>query len=455
MGALFVVFVVALIYLGIFLYSSVRNYVASAPIPIFDDPPAVFRAAIKTPTPVQPVRAAGDTTPAPLVAPDPERLERINVLLLGVDQRPSQKGATRTDTMILLTVDPASKTAGILSIPRDLWVRIPTIGYNKITAAHYYGDFNNYPGGGPALAMKTVEKELGVRPHYYVKVNFAGFEKVIDQIGGIDLYVENTINDPKYPDHNYGYDPLYIRAGHHHFDGEMALKYARTRHGSSDFARMTRQQQVIEAVLRQVLDTDQLDTLIKNAPALYQSLQDTVKTDMPLSVMLRLAPLVREIKLDDVQKVIIDQSMTQSFQAENGAAALLLLRDKARPAISAVFHTSPTVDTAQLDVFNGLAAENAGLVIHNGTPTGSLAARTAAFLRDQGFRIIQYGPVDTGRFDYARTVIIDYTGNPNTVRELQRLLDLTDDQIEYDPKADSQVDVKIILGADYALLATP
>ena len=455
MGILLAVFVAALIYLGIFLYTSVRHYVASAPIPIFDDPPPVLKVAIKTPTPVQPVRAAGDATPVPLIVPDPEGLEQINILLLGVDQRPSEKGATRTDTMILLTVDPASKTAGMLSIPRDLWARIPTVGYNKITTAHYYGDHYDYPGGGPALAMKTVEKEFGVRPHYYVKVNFAGFERIIDQIGGIDIYVEKTINDPKYPDHNYGYDPLYIPAGHHHFDGQMALKYARTRHGSNDFARMARQQQVIEAVIQQVLDTDQLDTLIKNAPALYQSLQDAIKTDMPLSAMLKLAPLVREIKLDDVQKIVIDQSMTQSFRAENGAAALLLLRDKVRPAINAMFHTPSPVDTTQLEVLSGVAAENAGLVIHNGTPTGSLAARTAVYLRKQGFRIIQYGPVDTGHFDYARTIIVDYTGNPNTVRELQRLLNLTDSQIEYEPKADSQVDIKIILGADHRLPTTP
>jgi LCP family protein required for cell wall assembly len=455
MGVLFVTFVVALVYLGVFLYTSVRNFVASASLPVFDDPPPILKVAVKAPTPVQPLRAAGDATPVRPILPDPERLERINVLLLGVDQRPGREGPTRTDTMILLTVDPASKTAAMLSIPRDLWVRIPTVGYNKITTAHYYGDFYDYPGGGPALTMKTVEKELGVRPHYYVTVNFAGFERIIDQIGGIDIYVEKTINDPKYPDHNYGYDPLYIPAGQHHFDGEMALKYARTRHGDSDFGRMHRQQQVIEAVVRQVLGTDQLDTLIRNAPALWQSLQDAVQTDMPLTVILKLAPLAREIKLDDVQKAVMDRSMTQAIKTDTNASALLPLREKIRPIMDALFRTPSVVEEAQLGTLDGVAEENAGLVIHNGTPTGSLAARTAAFLRNQGFRIIQYGPVDTNRFDYARTIITDYTGNPNTVRRLQKLLNLADDQIEYDPRPDNQMDVKIILGADYQLPTTP
>lgn len=455
MGMLFVAFVVALVYLGTFLYTSVRNYVSSMPIPIFEDPPDIFKPLIKTPIPAQPQNAArSGRTPMPPVVPDPERLERVNILVLGVDQRPGQKGATRTDTMILLTVDPATKTAGMMSIPRDLWVRIP--GYNienKITTAHYYGEKQGYPGGGPALAMKTVEKEFGVRPHYYVKVNFVGFEKMIDLIGGIYIDVEKPINDPKYPDHNYGFDPLYIPAGYQHFGGEMALKYARTRHGDSDFGRMRRQQQVIEAVVRRVLDTDQLDTLIPNAPALWQSFQDTVETDMPLDLMLKLAPLAREIKLDEVQKLVIDGSMTQSFRAENGAAALLPLREKIRPAIESMFHTPPAADTTPLETLSGVVAENAGIVIRNGTPTGSLANRTSKYLEAQGFRIISYGIAD--RMDYPRTIIRDYTGNPTTVRQLQYLFNLADDQIEYVPNANSQIDVIIILGADYSLPTTP
>lgn len=448
MGVLFVAFVVALVYLGIFFYTSVRNFVASAPLPIFENPPQVINSLVKTPTPVPQRSEASDTTPIPPIVPDHERLDRVNILLLGVDRRPGEKEATRTDTMILLTVDPASKTAGMLSIPRDLWVRIPTVGYNKITVAHFWGERNDYPGGGPALVMKTVEKEIGVRPHYYVRVNFAGFEKIIDLIGGIDVYVEKPINDPEYPDHNYGFDPLYIPAGHQHFDGEMALKYARTRHADSDFGRMRRQQEVIEAVIRQVLDTDQLDTLIANAPSLWQGFQDAVETDMPLSVMLKLAPLARDIDLDDVHRVVLDHSMTQSFRAENGAAALSLL-DKARPAIAAMFDASSTIDSAQLKVLNGVAAENAGLVVHNGTTIGSLAYRTAKYLQAQGFRIVEYGPVDTGHFDYARTVIIDYTGNPHTLQRLKQLLNLTDPKIEYPALPDSPVDIKIILGADY------
>ena len=101
------------------------------------------------------------------------------------------------------------------------------------------------------------------------------------------------------------------------------------------------------------------------------------------------------------------------------------------------------------DAFAVTAAENAGLVVHNGTTIGSLAYRTAKDLQAQGFRIVEYGPVDTGHFDYVRTVIIDYTGNPHTLQRLKQLLDLSDPKIEYPALPDSPVDIKIILGADY------
>ena len=455
-GVLFMAFVVALFYLGIFLYTSVRNFVASAPLPFFENPPQVLRPSVKTPTPPPIQSMTGATVPVQPVVPDPEQPERVNILLLGADQRPGETGAVRTDTMILLTVNPASKTAGMMSIPRDLWVRIPAYDlYNKITTAYTYGELDDYPGGGPALAMKTVETVFGVRPDYYVKLNFAGFEQIIDQIDGIDIYVEKAIHDPDFPDNNYGYDPLYIEAGLNHFNGKDALKYARVRHIDNDFGRMRRQQQVIEAVVRKVLDTDQLDTLIRNAYPLWRSFQDTVETDMSLEVIIQLASLARKIELDNVQKLVIDLSMTDPITTETKASALVLLPHKAEPAINAMFHTLPSASQSQLETLTGLAIENAELVIHDGTFAGGLASHVAKYLHAQGFRVIQYGPVDTGRFDYERTVIIDYTGNPHTVLELKRLLNLSDPQIEPGLNPDSQIDVKIILGADYKLPTIP
>ncbi|MGD1994499.1 MAG: LCP family protein, partial [Anaerolineae bacterium] len=125
--------------------------------------------------------------------------QRVNVLLLGIDERESEHGPWRTDTMMVLTVDPLTKSGGMLSIPRDLWVPIPGFDHGKINTANYLGDAYDYPGGGPALAMRTVEYNLGVPIHYYVRVNFKAFIELVDMVGGIDVYVEEEIDDPSYP----------------------------------------------------------------------------------------------------------------------------------------------------------------------------------------------------------------------------------------------------------------
>ena len=198
--------------------------------------------------------------PAATPLPQWSGAAQISLLVLGIDERENQSGPWRTDTMIAVTIDPVKLTAAGLSIPRDVWVTIPAIGTEgKINTAHFLGDAENYPGGGPALALATVQAVLNVPMQYYVRVNFAAFEKLIDLIGGIDVDVPYPIDDPLYPDSGYGYEPLYIPAGHIHMDGRLALKYARTRHDAmGDFDRMQRQQQVILAVRDKLVQGDRL-----------------------------------------------------------------------------------------------------------------------------------------------------------------------------------------------------
>jgi LCP family protein required for cell wall assembly len=254
---------------------------------------------------------------------------RVNLLVMGIDQRGSQEGYWRTDTMIILTIDPASQTVGMISIPRDLWV--PIWGYdieNRINTAHYYGDARGYPGGGPALARDTVAYNLGIPIHHYVRLNFTAFERLIDEIGGIDVYVETAINDPLYPDEGIGYDPFYISAGQHHLDGRTALKYARTRHGTSDFARAKRQQQVIMAIRDQIVKLNQLPRLIANGPQILNTLGDSVRTDLSFDQAVQLAQILNAIPLDAYRGAVIDQSYTQPYTTDTGAQVLIPLRDK-------------------------------------------------------------------------------------------------------------------------------
>lgn len=329
-----ILFLTGIFYSGYLFYITIRDTVAYAQIPVLQRPPLTSGYSVP--------RAGGEgdkaqAEPEPL--PCIERQERVNVLLLGIDERSSQRGPWRTDTLIILTVDPATRTAGMLSIPRDLWVPVPGFGENRINTAHFLGDLKGYPGGGPALAKKTVQLNLGIPIHYYLRVNFTGFEKVIDTIGGIDIDVPKEINDPRYPDSNFGYDPLYIPAGHYHMDGELALKYARTRHGSSDFDRIKRQQQVIMAVHERAMQLGLLARLLPRLPQLVNSVGDAIQTDIPLSELWALGQLAREIDRDHVKARAIDPTMTVPITTPKGQEVLWPDREKIRPLIDELFTT--------------------------------------------------------------------------------------------------------------------
>ncbi|MFQ5812778.1 MAG: LCP family protein [Anaerolineae bacterium] len=386
--------------------------------------------------------------------PDWQKKERVNILLLGIDQREGQHGPWRTDTMIVLTIDPENNTAGMLSIPRDLWVSIPGYGEDRINTAHYTGDLKKYPGGGPALAIKTVQYNLGIPIHYYFRVNFSGFVEAIDTIGGIDIYVEEEIDDPLYPDNAYGYDPLYIPAGSQHMDGELALKYARTRHGGSDFDRLRRQQQVIMAVRDKVLRFGILPQLLPKLPELLKTVGDSVQTDLQLDEMLNLVQLASKIDDGHIKAAAIDSSMTEPTTRYNGAQVLIPIRDEIRAVVDEIFAEPAQAAEAEIEADKDkLAAEGARIIVHNGSTVGNLAVQTSAFLKERGLQVVEFGNAE--RFDYPNTILVDYTGKEYTIQYLARLLNISQNNIQPFTGSYSEIDIRLIIGADFQLPTAP
>jgi len=313
--------------------------------------------------------------------------------------------------------------------------------------AHYLGDAREYPGGGPALAKKTVQYNFGVPVNYYVRVDFDGFRKIIDAIGGIDIDVENEIIDDKYPDEYYGYDPLYISAGRQHMDGELALKYARTRHGSSDFDRAKRQQEVLLAVRDKALQLN----LLPKLPELMVLLADTVETDLQPNEILNLAQIGWNIDRDSLRSVVIDQNMTVRHVTPTGADVLLPKRDKIRPLVDEMFASTPvdvpvkvTVQVAQPD---RLAADDARIAVLNGTKNEGLVSEVSTYLRGKGYNIVETGQAD--RNDYAKTIIVDYTGKAFTLEQLTGDIGVPLDEVRPSPNLQSEVDIRVILGEDF------
>jgi LCP family protein required for cell wall assembly len=184
------------------------------------------------------------------------------------------------------------------------------------------------PGYGPQLAMQTVQYNLGIRVHDYLVVDFNTFITIVDAIGGIDIDVPYNISDPEYPDMNYGYDPFYIRAGQHHLDGATALKYARTRHGDSDFGRAERQQQVMYAIRDRVLNLNLLPQLVTQAPTIWNAISSGVSTGLTFDQIIQLIWYLKDLNTENIHTGVINESYTTSYLTPRGES--VLIPDRAR-----------------------------------------------------------------------------------------------------------------------------
>src|SRR5262249_9182944 len=156
--------------------------------------------------------------------------------------------------------------------------------------AHTYGGLEGYPDGedplgGPKLAKKTVELNLGVPIHYWARIDLHGFERAVDMMGGVWVDVEKTIQDDEDPTDDYGTMSIYIPAGRQLLDGRAALQFARTRHGGNDIERGNRQRQMLLAIRQQALQLD----MIRRLPELVDLFQDHFVTDISLEDMVKLA----------------------------------------------------------------------------------------------------------------------------------------------------------------------
>lgn len=291
--------------------------------------PAMAVIALETPTPSLPTFPPPPTPTLDLVIQAWDGNERFTVLLLGLDKRPFDRGtAFRTDSMIIVSIDPKTRSIGMLSVPRDLYVEIPrtavipsSYGIQRINTAYFIGE-TVQPGYGPQLAMQAVQYNLGIRINDYIVYDFQAVIGAIDAIGGLTINVEREIIDYEYPDMNsYGYDPLYISAGVQQMNGDLALKYARSRHGTSDFDRAKRQQKVILAVRDKVLSLNMLPELIIRAPGLWSQLSRHLQSGLSLEQWLRLAVYAKDLSPTAIRTGVIEGPYVQPI-TYNGASVL-------------------------------------------------------------------------------------------------------------------------------------
>lgn len=374
---------------------------------------------------------------------------RINILLLGIDQRTAlnETGPFRTDTMMLVSVNPVAKTAGVLSIPRDLWVNIPGYQPGRINTANALGDANGYPGGGPALAAETVRQTLGMPVDKYILINFDVFLSVVNTVSpdGTEICVREVIDDPHYPDAGFGTIHVHFDPGCQILDAEQLLQYARTRATQgSDFDRAARQQEVLRALRDKVLSVGGIAAFIGQAPALWEDLADSVKTNLTLDEILKLGSLLGEIPKDGIQFGVINNLYVDLASTSSGDQVLVPKLNAMRLLIEQVFNPPRSLSLSELR--SRAEAENASIVVFNNTDVAGLAGQTRDWLAAKGVNIAQVGNVPIP--NNTNTLIHVYTGKTWTARYLASLMGISQDRIE--PGADglTNEDIAIIVGPD-------
>jgi polyisoprenyl-teichoic acid--peptidoglycan teichoic acid transferase len=414
--------------------------------------PAAQAAAPPSGMPSTPAASKDLDKPLQGIGPDGmawDSSSRITILLLGLDHRDwtYDEGPSRTDSMIIVTVDPDSRSVGILSIPRDLWVDIPGYGYGKINTAYFLGEGYAEPGGGAGLAMRTVEEFLGVPVNYYAQIDFTAFEKFIDEIGGIEVEVTEAMTiDPLGPKNKVELDE-----GLHLLNGPQALAYARARNTvGNDFDRAVRQHQVIMAVRDRILSKDMLTTLIQKAPVLYYQLASGVHTNLTLNQIISMAWISHQIPEENIKRGAIDLDHAEAGFSWDGMYILIPQTTEVRMLRDEIFSASGPIQPAPTptsDPGGTMETEQARVAVLNGTYTAGLAAETTTYLSTLGVNVTQTG---NAQEPYELTTIVDYSGKIHTRNYLVDLMDIQSTLVfsSYDPN--SPIDIAIYLGADWA-----
>ncbi len=351
----------------------------------------------------------------------------VNMVVVGLDEDAGRSQTVpHTDTMLVLSIDPATDSVKMLSIPRDTWVNIPGYGPDRINDA--------YADGGTKLLMQTAEGVAQVPIRYYAIVNFNGFQKVIDAIGGVTVDVKRPIYDPTYPAPvGYGYAPLRIPAGVQHMDGKVALEYVRTRHDDplGDLGRNQRQQQVLEALKSQLLSPA---TVIR-LPGFLNALGAAVKTNFPHPDLTYLARIIMTTPKSKQQREGLNyaNNAVSNFTTSGGAEVLLPNWPVIHSITGKLFH-DPRLAGAPVDILNG-------------TGTSGEAASVAAWIHACGFRVGTIG--NAGSSTYNRTEVIRNTNVSGGAFVARMAGDLFQVKPVSRPISGSQAPVVVIVGADW------
>lgn len=387
--------------------------------------------------------------------------ERLNILLIGSDE---QRGGHNTDTLITVSIDPVTKQVAMFSLPRDtVDVPVPPGDAQRVWGRSYRAKINAWfvenrrrrdlwPGNDRQRgynALKAIMGELyDLKIRYFVEVNFDGFKKVVDSVGGVTINVQVPVVDDQFPGTTGRVQRLYIPSGLQHMDGDQALRYARSRHTSTDFDRAARQQRVLLS-LREQADPQ---TLIPRLPELVAALKSAVRTDVPIDQLDELLGLASQVDTANIRSFVFAPPLYSRDTCQDARGCVVIPNiSRIKQAVKNAFSGDPRDEALR----QTLAAEGGRVWVMNGTNTTNRGARLAAYLEYHGLDASAPRGKPEGGVP-ARTVITVYNGAETdltaTIAYLESVFDVKV-KTANDPKV--TVDVVITIGRNTPELEPP
>ena len=424
-----------------------------------------------SPEPSDSADPSAEATPSPTPEPTPigsqvpdvsvppwDGKERLNILLIGSDE---QGGGHNTDTLITVSIDPVTKQAAMFSLPRDTqFVPLPAGNARSFWGRTYPNKINSFfvnnrkrsdlwPGNDRTRGYNGLKATLGelydLDIKYFVEVNFNGFKKVVDSVGGVTINVQVPVVDDAFPGTTGRAQRLYIPSGIQHMDGDQALRYARSRNTSDDFDRGARQQRVLLS-LREQADPQ---ILLPRLPELVEALKSAVRTDIPLDQLDELLGLASEVDTTNISSYVFTPDF---YQNEVLSGYWLEPRvDRIRAAVRDAF----TADPADQALRERLAGEGAGVWVLNGTNSGNRGTRLAGYLEFHGLAASAPRQAPEGKVP-KDTVITVYNGAetemPDTIAYLEDLFGV---KVKTATDSTVRADIVIVIGNDTPELEPP
>lgn len=345
-----------------------------------------------------------------------EDLDRINILLLGIGGA-DHEGGNLTDTVMVASLVPSTKKVALFSLPRDLVVPVEGMGWNKINSINAYAE-KKEPGSGGMASSQAVSDLLNLPIDYYLRVDFQGFIQIIDMVGGINVYVDNTLDDYAYPvlgrEEAYPYESrfehLHIDKGWQTMDGSLALKYARSRHAysleGSDFARAKRQQKIIEATKEKLLSADVLfkPMMITN---IIQTLNDRISSNLKIWEIIKLWDIFKDVKKEDILTKVLDDGPDGLLLSSRGEDGAYILVPRSGDFSEVQYLANNIFNNPPQEEKDKILTEKSSVEVYNGTWLNGLASRIAVDLEKYGFTITRIA--NAQQQNYERSVIYDLT----------------------------------------------